>query len=245
MDSDRDAGRVTLCTLPREMIEHVLTFCPFEDRMSVAAVQHDALDDALGSRLVSLYRHVVRLLPCGPWFEASEKKFYYVRLVPELSALNVDFYTNSNRKRMCFNRKNGIRLVRKCRLLRDDETLYFNRHSYHLDVRSVEVGARDTLDSSDDTVTHNNERYWKTTTYPDRRTGCACLFAARDGRVFVFNFNMINKSMNILMFKNQKLLSKETICKDDVSKAWLHYFYFGRLDRLLKSHAARAEKLSL
>ena len=226
MDPDRDAGRVTLCTLPREMIERILTFCPYEDRMSVATVQHDALDDALGSRLVSLYRHVVRFLPCGKWFEASEKKFYDVRLVPKLQAVHVDFYANSNRKRMCFNRKNGIRLVRNCRLLRDDETLYFNRHSYHLDVRGAEVGA---TDSGDDTLTHNNEKYWKATTHPDRRTASALLVAVRDERVLVFNFNMINKSMNIFIFKNQKLLSKRKICRGHVSNTWFYYFCYGRL----------------
>ncbi|KAG8174966.1 hypothetical protein JTE90_002488 [Oedothorax gibbosus] len=39
---------------------------------------------------------------------------------------------------MCFNRRNGMRLLRKCRLLTDGkQALYFNKNTYHLDERDA------------------------------------------------------------------------------------------------------------
>ncbi|KAG8156216.1 hypothetical protein JTE90_011126 [Oedothorax gibbosus] len=175
MNTESDKDIASLCAIPQEMISYILRFTSFKDKLILAGLQNDILNNALETEVVSFYNHVYRYLPCGKWFRPSETKCYDIRLVPELQALQIDLYSNSNRKRMCFNKKNGIRLVRKCRPLQDGKhVLYFNKSSYHLDDRR----AVKKINSVDDTYTHewNNRRFWKVADYPDRRTASALLF---------------------------------------------------------------------
>ncbi|KAG8179054.1 hypothetical protein JTE90_010084 [Oedothorax gibbosus] len=194
-----------LCAIPREMISYILKFTSFDDKLILASLQNDTLNNALETEVVSFYKHIYRYLPVGIWFQPSEMKCYDIRIVPQLHALHIDFYSNSNRKRMCFNKKNGIRLVRKCQPLQDEKhVLYFNKTSYHLDDRR----AMKKVDLVDDMYTHewNNRRFWKVVSnFP---TASALLFE-ENGHVLVYNFIHVSGNMYEFNFKNKKLIWKK------------------------------------
>ena len=235
-----------LDTLPLEVISHILRFCSFQDKLTLAALQNDTLNEALGSEVVTFYTRVARFLPCGRWLEPNEKKCYDIRLVPELGGLHIDFYTNSTRKRMCFNQRTGMRLVRKCRPLLDGRhELYFNKHAYYLDDERRVVKETHLID---DTYTHewNNERYWKVgggggdDAASDRHglIASACILIQFDN-ICVYRYNRVSRSMDTLKFKNNKLVSKIKTHRGHVSKAWLYYFCFDnsyRLEKMQRLH---------
>lgn len=192
--------------LPLEMIEHILNYSSFEDKLNLASLQDDVLNKALGKELVLFYQHVYRFLPCGRWFNPKDNKSYIIMLLPELFGLHVDFWTDSNRKRMCFNKLNGIRLVRRCMKLK-------------LNINGEKIDEEDKVYHEEVVV---------------RRVASAVLMTQNEF-VYVFRFNMLSETMDVFQFlKGKKLVCKKKIIRKHVPKAWKYFFYFGCTVRLQK-----------
>lgn len=226
---------MSLTQLPHEMLTHILQFLSVEEHLVLVSLGNRVLNTVLGRRLVDFYHLVYRFLPSGRWFDSRDQKCHDVRFVPELLGVHVDLYANSNRKRLCFNKRNGLRLVRPTsRRLRDDATLYVDRADSRMtdddgDSSSF-VAAEIQTNESDVTYTRHDRKYRRVCSPVSK----AFVFVSHRS-VHVNTFFMLSKTMHVYRFENHRLVSKQKIPRCRVyQRCWLEYFWTENDVRLRK-----------